>query len=787
MSRDTSATPDGDALTYAVETSDAGVVTAVLVSSTVTLSGLAEGTAIVTVTARDPRGSSARQVFDVSVLPFVASITVSPASDTIAPSDRAWLSATATGPDGEQLDAVEFKWSSSNPTVARVMGRTIQQGARSDSVRIQGEVDGIATVTATGYGTSGNATIVVVNPDPASLAALHDATDGPNWHSKTNWLTDSPIATWHGVVGNVYHRVVGLHLQANGLSGEIPPELGRLSHLREIALSHNPDLSGELPSSMSELRELQVFTANETGLCVPPEPGLLTWMEGLPRARIRRCDAEAAQVYLTQAVQSREFPVPLVAGDPALLRVFLTAGRAAANIPPVRAMLHLPDGTQHVVDIPGNDTPIPMVVTEGSLATTANAEIAGSLVQPGLELVVEIDPEGTLDPDLGVTRRIPESGRLTVDVRTMPTFRLTLIPFLLESAPDSSVLGITRAMSNDPFNHTLLGKTRTLLPVGDMDVVLHDPVVTSSTASGSILNHTEVIRVLEAGPGYYLGTMTGPVADHHGRAYQHGRSSFSVVDRGDRSEFVIAHELGHNMSLQHPPGCAAGDPDLAFPHPGGGIGAWGYDFRFGGRLVAPNTGDLMSYCQYDWISDYHFTNALRYRLVDEGTDAAATVSTPTRSLLLWGGASSSGQPYLEPAFVVRAPAALPAPGGAYAVAGRNASGEEIFSLRFDMLEVADGEGGSSFAFTLPVEPEWAGSVASISLSGPGGAALLNRDTDRPVTILRDTTTGQIRGILRHTAEGYGDSAVATGSTARSRLEAHFSRGLPPVEAWRHPT
>lgn len=428
-----------------------------------------------------------------------------------------------------------------------------------------------------------------------------------------------------------------------------------------------------------------------------------------------------------------------------------------------------------------------MVVTEGSLATTANAEIAGSLVQPGLELVVEIDPEGTLDPDLGVTRRIPESGRLTGDVRTMPTFRLTLIPFLLESAPDSSVLGITRAMSNDPFNHTLLGKTRTLLPVGDMDVVLHDPVATSSTASGSILNHTEVIRVLEAGPGYYLGTMTGPVADHHGRAYQHGRSSFSVVDRGDRSEFVIAHELGHNMSLQHPPGCAAGDPDLAFPHPGGRIGAWGYDFRFGGRLVAPNTGDLMSYCQYDWISDYHFTNALRYRLVDEGTDAAATVSTPTRSLLLWGGASSSGQPYLEPAFVVRAPAALPAPGGAYAVAWRNASGEKIFSLRFDMLEVADGEGGSSFAFTLPVEPEWAGSVASISLSGPGGAALLNRDTDQPVTILRDTTTGRIRGILRHTAEGFGDSAVATGSTARSRLKAHFSRGLPPVEAWRHPT
>ena len=400
-------------------------------------------------------------------------------------------------------------------------------------------------------------------------------------------------------------------------------------------------------------------------------------------------------------------------------------------------------------------------------------------------MVIEVDPEGTLEPGLLVTNRIPESGRVALDVRTMPTFQLTLIPFLHEAAPDSSVLRITGAMSDNPLNHTLLGKTRTLLPVGDMEVLLHDPVVTSNHNAQSLLQETDLIRVMEAAAGYYLGTMTGPVLGNHGLAYQSGRSSFSLVDLRERSELVIAHELGHNMSLQHPSGCGAGFVDASFPHSGGTIGAWGYDFRYGGRLVAPDAGDLMSYCQYDWISDYHFTNALRHRLADERTDLAATVSAPVRSLLLWGGVSSRGTPYLEPAFLVHAPAALPGRGGAYVITGHRASGEEVFSLRFDVLEVADGDGSTSFAFTLPVEEEWDGSIASISLSGPGGTAWLTHDTDRPVTILRDATTGRIRGILRGESAGFADPDMASGST-HTRLEAHFSRGLPDAEAWRHP-
>lgn len=777
--------PDGDALTYAVETSDTGVATAAVSGNAVILSGVAEGVATVSVTARDPGGASATQSFGVSVFPFLLSVTVSPSADTIAPIEVLWLTATARDVDGEIVEGVDFKWMSSNAAVARVMPPSVFFDTQTDSVRIKGELEGTAVITATGGGTSGTATLAVVNPDPAALTALYAATGGPSWKRNAHWLSDEPIARWDGVEGNIYHRVVGLRLQDNALNGKIPTELGHLTVLKELALSDNPDLFGPIPGGFGELLALRAFTAANTGLCVPPHPDLLEWLDRLDRAWIQRCDMEATLVYLTQAVQSRGFPVPLVAGDPSLLRVFPLANRATdAGIPPVRATFQLTDGTTRVVEIPGSDTPIPTTVSEALLSTTANAEIDGALVQPGLEIVVEIDPEGTLDPELGVTRRIPEVGRMKVDVRTMPVFRLTLIPFLLNVAPDSSVLAITQAMADNPLGHVLLGKTRTLLPVGDMEVVLHDPVVTSSTASLRVLAETELIRVMEAGAGHYLGTMSGPVADHHGRAYQSGRSTFSVVDRGTRSEFVIAHELGHNMSLQHPPGCGAGNPDHAFPHSGGTIGAWGYDFRYGGILVPPGTGDLMSYCEYDWISDYHFTNALKYRLADEGPGTASAVGPTTRSLLLWGGVSDSGEPYLEPAFLVDRPAALPESGGAYQIIGQSAAGEQLFSLNFDMPEVADGDGSGSFAFVIPVGSGWDANLVGIRLSGPGGTAVLDRDTDHPVTILRDSRTGRIRGILRGLPPAELAGADAAPLLGTPGVEVQTSRGMPEIQARR---
>ena len=225
-------------------------------------------------------------------------------------------------------------------------------------------------------------------------------------------------------------------------------------------------------------------------------------------------------------------------------------------------------------------------------------------------------------------------------------------------------------------------------------------------------------------------------------------------------------------------------PPRPRPLRSGTIGAWGYDFR-DGSLLSPGTPDLMSACSPKWVSDYHFTNALRFRLLDETRTAARIVLAPTPVLLLWGGADANGDPFLEPAFVANAPPSLPARSGAYRIRGVSTEGRVLFSLDFDMHETADGDGGSSFAFALPARPEWASDLASITLVGPGGSATLDGNSDRTAALVRNTVTGRVRGIFRDWSTTAAQAGSGLAAMLREpNLEIQVSRGIPAAASWR---
>ncbi len=579
-----------------------------------------------------------------------------------------------------------------------------------------------------------------------------------------------------------------MHFRDNDLTGSLPPEMAELTNLKTLILSHNTRMSGALPVDLTRLGQIDELLAADTGLCAPSDAGFRDWLVGIQRQRLASCDPPTA--YLTQAVQSRRFPVSLVAGEEALLRVFVTAPDAGGEtVPPVRARFYVDGQEVYVAEIPGGSASISAQVEEGSLAGSANARVPADIVQPGLEFVVEVDPAGTLGSGLGLARRIPETGRLPVDVRAMPVFDLTVIPFVQNSNSDTSIVEMVEAMATDPQGHELLWDTRTLLPIGDLEVTAHESVLVDTDNAHRLLAETTMIHAMEGAGGHYMGTMTGRVTGGAaGVANLGGKTSFVTTD-----SFVIAHELGHNMGLLHAPCRADTYLDSVFPRADGSIGAWGYDFRDGGRLLSQATPDLMSFCRRPhWISDYHFTNALGYRWSGAVSARSATtfkVGTPrsvatARSLLLWGGVDGVGAPFLEPAFVVEAPASLPLSTGDYRIIGRTANGEELFSLAFEMPEVSDGTGGSSFAFTLPIEPGWSEELAGVTLSGPGGAVTLDEDTNRPVTILRNPATGQVRGVLRDRPEAAAAPALAPGVAAFAEIEALTSRGLPDPEDWR---
>ena len=595
---------------------------------------------------------------------------------------------------------------------------------------------------------------------------------------RLTWLTlganrlSGPLPAELGDLG----QLVSLGLHENLLTGPIPSSFGGLSSLMRLILSGNPGLTGALPPELANLARLQVLASVGTDLCAPSDPAFQSWLGGVLKAWVPLC-SEGAAVYLTQAVQSRQFPVPLVAHEPALLRVFPTAVRAnSASLPAVSATFFIDGAEVHAVDIPSGPGPIPLEVDEGNLERSANAVIPGEVMRPGLETVVEIDPDGILDSGLGVTKRIPESGRLRIDVRPMPVLRLTLIPFLWESDPDSAIIGLARDMATDPRGHRLMSKVNTLLPVGDVEVTVHEPVWSTSNHAGQLHNETKLILAAEGGEGHYVGMMSGQVTGAGGVASWPGRTSFAQP-----YDWVIAHELGHNMNLGHSPCRSNSGLDTGYPYPEGNIGAWGYDFREDG-LVPPSNPDLMSYCGPQWISDYGFVHALRYRLSDEVAGRAAAFG-PARasgqaveSLLVWGGVDNSGRPYLEPAFLVDARPALPDSSGSYEVSGWAEDGRRLFALSFTMPRTADAGRASSFAFAVPMDAAWAGQVARIRLSGPGGIATLDGETDRPVAIVRDPVTGRVRGVLRHLPRDAGNPLGAV--TVEPGLAVLLSRGIP---------
>lgn len=158
---------------------------------------------------------------------------------------------------------------------------------------------------------------------------------------------------------------------------------------------------------------------------------------------------------------------------------------------------------------------------------------------------------------------------------------------------------------------------------------------------------------------------------------------------------------------------------------------------------------------------------------------------PIQSLLLWGGIDADRVPFLEPVFVIDAPPSLPDATGDYRIAGRAGDGTVLFYLDFDMPVIADGDGSSSFLFMLPVQPGWEGRLASVTLTGPGGSATLDQDSRRPMAILRDPRTRQVRAILRDLPPAVTTQAIADTAVARDPgVAVLFSRGIPGRGAWR---
>ena len=108
-----------------------------------------------------------------------------------------------------------------------------------------------------------------IETDRAALVALYNATDGANWRNNTNWLSARPLGEWYGVTTDGTGRVVELDLGFGELTRALPPEIGNLSHLRNLDLYDNFDLTGPLPSEVGNLGRLESLGLTSTAIYGP--------------------------------------------------------------------------------------------------------------------------------------------------------------------------------------------------------------------------------------------------------------------------------------------------------------------------------------------------------------------------------------------------------------------------------------------------------------------------------------------------------------------------------------
>jgi hypothetical protein len=432
--------------------------------------------------------------------------------------------------------------------------------------------------------------------------------------------------------------------------------------------------------------------------------------------------------YITQSVQTYANSLPLIAGRGALLRVFVTASEANAAQPAVRVRLYSGGVLAGTYIINAPSASVPLAPTEGQLNTSWNLALDASVLQPGLSILVDVDPANAVPEANEADNAWPATGQdMALDVRTVPTLGITLVPV------HQGVNGRTGDVSAANLA-TFMAPLERMFPVASVDADVHPVFTTAASELGSaganwqtVLSELYALRIAEGTGRYYYGVVdvsyTSGVA---GMGYI-GAGAAMGWDYLPGAAEVLAHEVGHNFGRFHAP---CGGPSLLDPawpnstHAGARIGSYGYDI-VSGTLKPPTQFDLMSYCDPSWISDYTYSALLAWHEAHPAVASAPAVtakSSSSANLLVWGRIES-GRLVLEPAFEVDAPASLPGRPGPHRIEGLGPSGESLFSLSFEGERVADTGDPSDrvFAFVVPASM-LRGNLAQLRLDSRGQRA-----------------------------------------------------------------
>ncbi len=320
-------------------------------------------------------------------------------------------------------------------------------------------------------------------------------------------------------------------------------------------------------------------------------------------------------------VSSRNAPV--VAGRPALVRVFVTPD-ASFEAQSVTAELRLVVGARKLPLIKDTKT-ISRASTDEDTKSTFNFEVPAEQLTKDVTFSVALTAAGGEKVTGESPARFPQDGsQKPIAAETSGKLKIVLVPVKYDAdgsgrTPDVSAAQVAR------YKQTFMAR----YPTTDVEITVHAPWSWTTPIAGNGSGFSTVLRGITqlrqqerpANDVYYYGALapassmnsfcgggcvTGlsTVVDSASTSYL--RASVGIGFAGQDAANTMAHEVGHAHGREHAPcgGAQGVDPD--FPYSGGAIGVWGYDI-FAKSLIAPTKGrDMMGYCPNEWVSDYTY-------------------------------------------------------------------------------------------------------------------------------------------------------------------------------------
>lgn len=381
----------------------------------------------------------------------------------------------------------------------------------------------------------------------------------------------------------------------------------------------------------------------------------------------------------------------LVAGKPALLRVYAVGAQAGLSAA-LQGDVYLGNIFQDSLNFSGPTTfPLAQAST-GDLSQTYQATLPASWVASGLEVRLYADAsKSALLADLK-----PAVGTGTV-------LYMTMVPVLQpgqSTAPSIPSVSLIKDM----------------LPVKDVQTTTRAPFTYGKTLAadgtnwGDLLSALANLRTTDGSNRYYYGLAKV--------SYSSGVAGIGYVgypvalgwDYSSSAPRIMAHEVGHNLSMGHAPcGTTSGlESNWPTAYTNASIGTWGYSLS-SGTLYSPSSyKDVMSYCNPIWISDYTYNKMQSY--LETNSPQAQSLSA-VQEVLLVSGRLSNGQLELNPLQVVQAMPSWPKP-GPYTLRLQTGAGLQEIPFSTQVVEAPHGPGQDPSA-------TWREEQFSFSIPNPG--------------------------------------------------------------------